>query len=493
MKTKILIPIILLFSQLSLSIAQSQLKLTLKWEKQDKKNMVACIVKNTSNESTILIKESEYEPLTIISPDGTRTFLDPFTNCRPKPANIVLLPKKQIKVFYEPDIFFGNTFTTKKSKENGAYQILWEVKGTQSNTLTYQYISPFSSNATLINNVDITWVAETETLFHFSSNGYERRVKGYNYLKKGSKTIISPFQTIKSDFSDLPIELSSRIMEYELGRLIQNKNIQFIDLEGKKMSWESVQELVIIDEGEIKLNRENPREHFKYESGAFTSMKPSFLVRQIWYYNQKKKKLSTEVIAISPVIPFPIILNDGCGNYGDPYYEPEAYARFGWIKLPQTSTFNFNINRKALIWSRLSTHKYDFQNAKTLKGNTEKILYQLFYQEPLSESRKVYPTENFTKNSLPLTSFEIGEILESRIDTFITFNPETYKEEFQFKKNPEIRIGDISGFQIVQQWYWDAQLQQLAVQLKRMQPQVGVKKENGKIMWQKPLYTLKFD
>ena len=75
----------------------------------------------------------------------------------------------------------------------------------------------------------------------------------------------------------------------------------------------------------------------------------------------------------------------------------------------------------------------------------------------------------------------------------INFDPKTYQETYNLEQSPEIKLGDISKFQITQQWYWDANLQQLAVKLKTMRLQVGIKDKNDKIKWQKPLYILKFD
>lgn len=493
MTNKAMLFLIFFITQFICSTAQSPIELTLKWTTQNDKRIIACTVKNIGQES-ITIYEKDYKPLTFIFPDGHRIGPYRFIICGPYRAkNILLSPNEQETVFSDPSSFFDDSFSSRKLKEHGEYQILWEVNGMESNVLTYQFINPYLQDADLLNNPEITWAAKTETLFHFSSDDYER-LKRFDYSHiNGPKTIVSPFQTLKSDFSNLPISISSRILEYELGRLIQNKNTQFLNFKGRRMNWDTVQKLVIIDKNEVKLNRENSRKHFIYENGTFTSMKPSFIVRQLWYYNEKNKKLQSKITAISPIIPFPFVWTNGCGSYGEPHYHPEVFARFGWINMPQSDTFDFNLNREELIWSRLSTHDFDFQNAKILKGNTSEMFYQIFYKEPLLENREAYAIENFTKNSLPLTEFDIQEIVESRVDTLISFNPVTYKEQLQIKNKPEIKAGDISKFQITQQWYWDAALQQFAVQLKTMRPQVGIKNEKGETKWQKPLYILKFD
>jgi hypothetical protein len=493
MKTKISITSILLLIQISLAFAQSQLEPTLKWTTQDDKKIVACTVKNISEES-ITIYEREYKPMTFIFPDGHRTFPYRPIICGPFQAkNMLLSPDEQRTVFYDPNNFFGNTFTSRKPKEHGEYQILWEVKGAESNVLTYQFVNPYMEGADFSNDPNIIWAAETETLFHFNIADYEGLIWQSGYLVDKPKTVIGAFQTIKSDFSNLPVSTSSKILEHELGRLIQNKATQFLNVKNNRISWDSVQKLVSIDKYEdgVRLNPAIPKGTFSYENGQFNRIKSSFIVRQIWYYHKEDKQLKTKVIAISPVIPFPSILNNDCTEQR---YNPETFARFGWIKLPQSPDFDFNVNRKNLLWSRLSKHDYDFKNARILKGNTEKMLYQLFYQKPLNDEVAVYSADNFTKKSLPLTNVEFKEILASRMDTVnINFDPKTYQETYNLEQSPEIKLGDISKFQITQQWYWDANLQQLAVKLKTMRLQVGIKDKNDKIKWQKPLYILKFD
>jgi hypothetical protein len=305
-------------------------------------------------------------------------------------------------------------------------------------------------DAALLNDPNITWAAETETLFHFSNNDNETLKRGYQYKRERPKLITSTLQTLKSDFTDLPVQSSSRILEYELGRLIQNKETQFLDFKKRRISWDSMQELVLIDKSGIKLNPTNLKGTFIHETGYFVPTKPSFIIRQFWYYHERKKELTSKVVAISPIIPFPIVMNDDCTEQ---IYDDEIFARFGWINMPQSATFDSNINRKDLIWSRLSTHNFDFKKSKILKGNTDEMLYQIFYQEPITNNRAVYPIENFNKNSLPLTNFEIKELVEARIDTLITFDSETYKEVLNIKKSPETKRGEISKFQIVQQWY----------------------------------------
>ena len=85
---------------------------------------------------------------------------------------------------------------------------------------------------------------------------------------------------------------------------------------------------------------------------------------------------------------------------------------------------------------------------------------------------------------------EVEKSLSATVDTIITFDAETYKEDIQIVKNKKITYKDFEYFRILQHWYFDKSTNTLASKVISIGPLQDVLNEEGKLRFRRALYYI---
>jgi len=86
----------------------------------------------------------------------------------------------------------------------------------------------------------------------------------------------------------------------------------------------------------------------------------------------------------------------------------------------------------------------------------------------------------------PLTADEAGSIGAS-VDTIITFDPETFKEEIKVVRN-ELNVNDIKRFRIKEVWFFDEESSTMQVRILGIAPLREVYDDNDNFRYEQPLF-----
>lgn len=86
----------------------------------------------------------------------------------------------------------------------------------------------------------------------------------------------------------------------------------------------------------------------------------------------------------------------------------------------------------------------------------------------------------------PLTADEAGSIGAS-VDTIITFDPETFKEEIKVVRN-ELNVNDIKRFRVKEVWFFDEETSTMQVRILGIAPLREVYDDNDNFRYEQPLF-----
>jgi gliding motility associated protien GldN len=75
----------------------------------------------------------------------------------------------------------------------------------------------------------------------------------------------------------------------------------------------------------------------------------------------------------------------------------------------------------------------------------------------------------------------------SKVDSVITFDPETYEEKLKIVRN-DINYEDVKRFRIKEVWYFDKETSTLQVRILGIAPMIDVKDQEGNFRFEKPMF-----
>ncbi len=78
----------------------------------------------------------------------------------------------------------------------------------------------------------------------------------------------------------------------------------------------------------------------------------------------------------------------------------------------------------------------------------------------------------------------------SKVDTVITFDPETYEEKVVIVRN-DINLNNIKSLRLLQTWYWDERKNRLSICSDQVGPIIDMIDYNGNLRFSRPLYYVK--
>lgn len=119
----------------------------------------------------------------------------------------------------------------------------------------------------------------------------------------------------------------------------------------------------------------------------------------------------------------------------------------------------------------------------------ERPLFDIITEAAESEELTVYSTENdkFTK---PLLPEEVNSILY-RIDTVVTWEPETYDEEIQIVRTATY-YEDIQRFRTKEIWFFNSKISKMDARIIGIAPIKNVEDDAGNFLFEQPLFWVYF-
>ena len=212
----------------------------------------------------------------------------------------------------------------------------------------------------------------------------------------------------------------------------------------------------------------------------------SLRTNQLVYHNQKSKNFETKLISVAPLVESETT---------------KGLTPLFWIKLDANVPQKFDIHHPNITWGALIDTKGSplFSNFIQIVKNEKNFDFrkqlhqQAFKLEKPIESAEGYGCDIF------LNKLEIESMYNS-IDTIITFDPQTFQETVEIRKN-DIDPNEITHYRLVQEWYYDVETKLLMNRLKAICPLAVIQDNSGKIKYApngarryaKPFYYIKYD
>jgi len=212
---------------------------------------------------------------------------------------------------------------------------------------------------------------------------------------------------------------------------------------------------------------------FFYEPQPFYDFK-AWRLRQILAYH-KDATWSTTVEAISPLLLIKNVHGDSVGIRPLCWFRPDNKR--------QKPTSN------NIVWAKQCVNKQPKTQVPTDPKNPVKITAG--YQSPIPHLLNVLENDMKkpfygTWDEKPLSPTERKSMM-ARVDTVVTFDPETYEEKVQVVHN-ELNPDNIRHFRLVQTWYWDERRHRLSICLDAVAPIIDVLDSRGEFRYARPLF-----
>lgn len=323
-----------------------------------------------------------------------------------------------------------------------------------------------AQRAAILNNPEITWVAEFTIDYSFSlkASTSTERVKLFKLLDDGNRIA-------GANNGDWPVRWIAKHAfsgEYDcykdpgLTQKLSPKKLEFLIT--------SVDTVITFDpstfEESITIVR---RERSPYEISHLR-------VNQLIFYNKKNQQFGTTITSIAP------LMRDENGDLNQVSF---------WIKMDQAFNSDFDAQSNAISWAALVYSKRQPLNINFMEviKNEDDINFKDFIYEQAKSL--IHPVSfDFEQNDMiDQNSFKM---LYNSVDTVTTFDPETYEEEVRIIKN-EIDPKGQNEFRLVQKWYYDREKKTLTNQLISISPMIQIKDDAGKYKYSRPIYYIRYN
>ncbi len=328
------------------------------------------------------------------------------------------------------------------------------------------YNNLFAQKEAVLNNPDISWVAEFTVDYTFSLNTpiAEECVKVFKLLHDQESIT-------DANSSNWPVQW---IVEQALEKQYEcYKDSDLI----QKLSSDEWTALTISSDTTISYDPTGFEIRTLIVSNYLEASMVKYLrLKQLLFYNKQTDKFGTLITTVAPLLS-----NDN--DQLNPLF---------WIKMDQMLHSDFDLQSPDISWAALAyTQKKATLSLKLLKvlKNEQNIDFKDFiYQQAKSLKHPL----NFKYSGKPILDEKTFSKIYNRIDTIATFDPETYEETINVIKK-ELHPREIDQFRLVQKWYYDRKKKQLMSALTAISPIVDIRDDNGKIEYSKPIYYIRYD
>jgi hypothetical protein len=175
-------------------------------------------------------------------------------------------------------------------------------------------------------------------------------------------------------------------------------------------------------------------------------------LRQILYYNARKAVWGAKVVAVAPLMN--IVKQDSIVGT-KPIF---------WFKADEKPQ---KLNANSIVWAKKTWNKQAKTKVPVLPDKLLKISKDV--RNPVEHLwEKIKNDPNLVlydpNNENPFTPKERAQLTVTRVDTIITFDPETYEEKTVAVQN-ELNPDDVNELRLIQYWYWDERRGRLSITL----------------------------
>ena len=156
-----------------------------------------------------------------------------------------------------------------------------------------------------------------------------------------------------------------------------------------------------------------------------------------------------------------------------------------WFRMPPLEeTRPIDINKKQILWAaqvRTVQNTPVLSDAVILKNTEPPAMQALLGRFRFDEN---YQTENVLGEKIV---HQTRESMVIKLDTFVTFDPETYEEKVVVRRH-ELTGNDLKRLQLVQIWAWDDRKKRLQIRLDQFAPIVENFDFDGNFRFWEPLF-----
>ncbi len=337
--------------------------------------------------------------------------------------------------------------------------------------LSFYFITIHSQKPFYHKNKTISWVGETE--FEYYLEDYDR----LNFEPPTNQQ--EETRSIKLDpFATCELGTERYFTYFIINEVLENRR-KVYSMDGDPMTSDEISNAF----GKATIDTLITYDPITYkETVTVTRIEPqyqikSFKVRQWWFYDKEKESIGSLVQAIAPVLE----LGKSDGS--------KIYKPLFWIDMKQSVDKDYDYNSPSVIWAKETLSSLSFKDVKKVKGRTNKTLKNVLYKEPKKGKTQVLHNDSWY--SYCADEMEVNEVesmLSASKDTIVTFHPETFAEDVQIIKNPEVKFKDFDYMRVLQHWYFDKSTNSLASKVISIGPLQNIYDDKGKLKYRRAVY-----
>jgi hypothetical protein len=202
----------------------------------------------------------------------------------------------------------------------------------------------------------------------------------------------------------------------------------------------------------------------------------AYALRHFVKYNAATQKMNLEVVAIAPIVT----------RYNTKGQKYRHYL--GWLSLNSekngipnpAAKDNFAFAKRTTLFIKNSDAKPLVESAVPLS--------QTLFEAAQQKKIKIYDSHSATE---PLSAQAFADMQVARMDTVVTYNPETYEESMKIVKNEGVKAANICGLRYNLVYSFDEKNFTLTAKIEGLGIEEQNKDKDGKILYQTPAFYIK--
>jgi hypothetical protein len=207
-----------------------------------------------------------------------------------------------------------------------------------------------------------------------------------------------------------------------------------------------------------------------------------FRVRQVIYYSKKAMAFKSVALAVAPLLY----------EYGEEAPSRASLKPIFWMKATAVNSVP-NLASLDVTWAKRMYRDFDLSTVKVIKQEQDiaKII-AIMMTDFRANPEKTKIAHTFDSDGTEYFSSKDVKGLGASIDTIITFDPITFKEEV---KVVETKMDDksIKKLRLIQDWVWNDKTQSLSIRYVGFAPIINRVDNDGKFLNSGPMFIRKVE
>jgi len=335
----------------------------------------------------------------------------------------------------------------------------------------------------ILDNADISWAAETYTLYAPNLNTYQvKRTEmetRYSIEGRNVPEIIKLQNSSHThSFGQNPTSLAAKLLSldpnsikaYKDADLQEQYDLAAFNNITKKHHIDTI---ITFDPNTFKeVTKVFVRELSPHDIHTFK-------VKQVIHYNEKTGQLGVTPTAIAPV-----------ENVYDRNGQLVASVPLFWLSIKVFSE-QMDLNSHDITWVKRIARTIDQKDLKVIKGNqTIGEIFGKMIEFGGKNAEKTAFYHTFSSRSLQAMTADEVRNMGNSIDTIITFDPNTFDEIVQVVHN-QVDPTTISQMRVVQEWVFDRSTQTISIALLLYAPIIKRYDDAGNFLNSGPMFYRK--